>query len=150
MAGTNFSFLAKEFPILFNIATAAEYNLYTDPATTLWKLRVFEEKIVDFLFEEHGLERPYNDTLHTRILLLEDERIIQPNIASLIHSIKHKGNAAVHDSRGTVEDAKTILFSAFKVAKWFYQSYSTDNHNIADLKFSMPPNLDARHALNEL
>lgn len=100
--------------------------------------------------EEHDLEKPYNDTLHTRIVLLEDERIIQPNIASLIHAIKQKGNAAAHDSKGSVEEAKTILMSAFKVAKWFYQTYSQANNNIADLKFSIPPNKDARHALHEL
>lgn len=150
MTSTNFGFLAKEFPILFNIATSAEYNLYTEPGTTLWKLRVFEEKIVEYLIEEHDLDKPYSDTLHNRIILLEDERILQPNIASLIHAIKQKGNAAAHDSRGTVEEAKTILMSAFKVAKWFYQTYSQANNNIVDQKFSIPPNQDARHALNEL
>jgi type I restriction enzyme, R subunit len=150
MTSTNFSFLAKEFPILFNVATSAEYNLYVDPATALWKLRVFEEKIVEYLIEEHDLDRPYSDTPHNRIILLEDERILQPNISSLIHAIKQKGNAAAHDSRGTVEEAKTILMSAFKVAKWFYETYSQANNNIADLKFSIPPNQDARHALSEL
>jgi type I restriction enzyme R subunit len=150
LTSTNFGFLAKEFPILFNIATSAEYNLYTEPGTTLWKLRVFEEKIVEYLIEEHDLDKPYSDTLHNRIILLEDERIVQPNIASLIHAIKQKGNAAAHDSKGTVEEAKTILMSAFKVAKWFYQTYSQANNNIADQKFSIPPNQDARHVLSEL
>jgi len=150
MTSSNFTYLETEFPILYNIGCSAEYNLHSDPVTTLWKLRVFEEKIVDYLFEEHNLEKPRENTLHNRIRILEDERILQPNIASLIHNIKHKGNIATHESKGTLEDAKTILFSAFKVAKWFYQSYSTENRNIVDLKFSIPPNQDARHALNEL
>lgn len=147
---SNFIFLEKEFPILFNIGSAAEYNLHTDPVTTLWKLRVFEEKLVEYLYEEHRLDKPRENTLHNRIRILEDERILQPNIASLIHNIKHKGNIAAHDSKGSLEDAKSILFSSFKIAKWFYQTYSAENNNIADLKFSMPANLDARHALNEL
>ena len=150
MTYSNFTFLEKEFPILFNIASAAEFNLHADPGTALWKLRVLEEKIVDYLIEEHNLEKPYNDSLHTRILLLEAERILQPNIASLVHAIKKKGNEAAHHSRGTIDDAKTMLLSAFKVSKWFYQSYSAENSNIADLKFRMPDNLDARHALSEL
>lgn len=150
MSPSNFIFLENEFPILFNTGCAAEYNLHTDPGTALWKLRLLEEKIVDYIIEEHRLERPYEDTLHNRIRLLEEERIIQPNIASLMHGIKHKGNQAVHDARATVDDAKTILMSAIKVVKWFYQTYSAENKNIADLKFSIPANLDARHALHEL
>ena len=147
---SNFHFLEKEFPILFNIGTAAEYNLHSDPVTTLWKLRLFEEKMVEYLFEEHGFDKPYDNTLHNRIKLLEDEKILLPNIASLIHGIKHKGNIATHESKGSIDDAKTMLMSAFKVAKWFYQTYSTENNNIADAKFNIPQNLDARHALNEL
>lgn len=150
MTYSNFAFLEKEFPILFNIANAAEYHLYADPGISLWKLRVLEEKIVDYLVEEHNLEKPYNDSLHTRIQLLETERILPPNIASLVHAIKKKGNEAAHHSRGTVDDAKTLLLSAFKVSKWFYQSYSAENANIVDLKFRMPENLDARQKLSEL
>lgn len=147
---SNFIFLENEFPILFNIGQAAEYNLHSDPVVTLFKLRLLEEKIVDYLFEEHNLNRPYDDTLHNRLKQLEEERIVQPNIASLLHGIKHKGNQAVHGSKGSIEDAKTILFSSFKIAKWFYQAYSVNNKNIADVKFHIPENLDARHALNEL
>lgn len=150
MPHSNFSFLEREFPILYNIGGAAEYNLYSDPAISLLKLRVFEEKMVDYLFEEHNLDKPYDNTLHNRIRLLEDEKLLLPNIASLIHSIKHKGNIAAHESKGSLEDAKTMLMSAFKVAKWFYQTYSNENLNITDLKFSLPPNQDSRYALNEL
>ncbi|MEQ8361536.1 MAG: type I restriction-modification system endonuclease [Cyclobacteriaceae bacterium] len=150
MAQSNFIFLENEFPILFNIGQAAEYNLHSDPVVTLFKLRLLEEKIIDYLFEEHNLNRPYEDTLHNRLKQLEEERIVQPNIASLLHGIKHKGNQAVHGSKGSIADAKTILFSSFKIAKWFYQTYSAENKNIADLKFHIPANLDARHALNEL
>jgi type I restriction enzyme R subunit len=150
MAVSNFSFLEKEFPILFNIGSAAEYHLHTDPSVTLTKLRQFEEKMVEYLFEEHHLDKPYDDNLHNRIRVLENDNIIQSNIASLIHNIRQKGNQAAHDSKGSIDDAKTILFSAFKVAKWFYQTYSTENKNIDDVKFSPPANLDARHVLREL
>jgi len=126
MNSPNFNYLEKEFPLLYNIGCSAEYNLHSDPVTTLWKLRVFEEKIVEYLFEEHSFEKPRENTLHYRIKVLEDEGILQPNIASLIHNIKHKGNIAAHDSKGSLEDAQTNLFSAFKIAKWFYQSYSSE------------------------
>lgn len=150
MASSNFIFLEREFPILYNIGAAAEYNLYGDPTISLLKLRVFEEKMVDYLFEEHNLDKPYDNTLHNRIKVLEDEKVLLPNIASLVHGIKHKGNIAAHESKGSLDDAKTMLMSAFKVAKWFYQTYSGENSNIADLKFSLPPNKDTRQVLQEL
>lgn len=150
MTNSNFLFLEKEFSILFSIGCAAEYHLYSDPSIALLKLRVLEEKMVDYLFEEHSLEKPRENTLHNRIRILEDEKIFLPNIASLIHGIKQKGNLAAHESKGSLDDAKTMLMSAFKVTKWFYQTYSIENKNITELKFSLPPNLDSRHALHEL
>jgi type I restriction enzyme R subunit len=44
MTPSNFSFLEHEFPILHNIASAAEYHLYADPVTALFKLRQLGEK----------------------------------------------------------------------------------------------------------
>lgn len=150
MSSSNFHFLEREFPILFNLACSAEYNLHTDAPVSLIKMRVLEEKIVEYIFEEHNLDKPYDNTLHNRIRILEDERIVAPNISSLLQGIKHKGNIAAHESRGSLDDAKTTLMSAFKVAKWFYQTYSSENKNITDLKFSLPHNQDSRHALHEL
>ena len=45
------------------------------------------------------------------------EQIIPDRVLDLFFSIKNKGNIAVHDNIGTFEDAKTILFAAFKVSK---------------------------------
>ncbi|MBT1706331.1 type I restriction-modification system endonuclease [Chryseosolibacter indicus] len=150
MTSSNFGFLEREFPLLFNTACSAEYNLHTDPVTALFKLRQFGEKLVAFIFETHGFETIADDTFHNRIRVLEDEGTLPPNIASLLHNIKHRGNIAVHQNKGTLDDAKTILFSAFKLGKWFYETYSEENKNISDHKFSIPRNLDARHALHEL
>lgn len=150
MTPSNFSFLQKEFALLHNLAAAAEYNLYTDPVGALVKLRQFGEKLTEFVFETHQFDGLAEPNFHAKIKVLEEENIFQSNIASLVHNIKHRGNIATHQVRGAVDDAKTILFSAFKLAKWFYQSYSEENADIADLKFSPPQNLDARHALNEL
>ncbi|MFW5703040.1 MAG: hypothetical protein ACOCXP_03705, partial [Candidatus Dojkabacteria bacterium] len=82
--------------------------------------------------------------------LLEEEGVLQSNIATLVHTIKHKGNVAVHENRGSQDDAKTVLFSAFKLAKWFYESYSEVAQDISEVRFSPPKNLDARHALHLL
>lgn len=150
MSQSNFSYLESEFPILFNIGQAAEFNLHQDPITCLFKLRQFGEKLTEMLFEEHHLEFPYDNSFHNRLKTLEFEGVLPSSVTDLLHTIKGKGNIAVHQNKGTLEDAKGTLFSTFKISKWFYQSYSEENKEISQLKFHVPEKLDARHALHEL
>ena len=120
---SNFVFLEEEFPILYNIGCSAEYNLHSDPVTTLWKFRVFEEKIIDYLFEEHNLAKPRENTLHNRIRVLEEERILQPNIAILIHNINPNyalGSPEIFFSM-IILKAESILFCLFKVKTNLYK-----------------------------
>jgi len=133
---SNFSYLEEEFPILFNIGQASEYHLHTDPVTSIFKIRQFSERLTEILFEEHQLEFPYENSFHNRLKTLEFERVLPYTIKDLFHSLKSKGNIAVHQNKGTVEDAKGVLFSAFKIAKWFYATYSQENRDLSDVKFS--------------
>lgn len=123
MTKSNFSYLENEFPILFNIGQAAEFNLYQDPVTCLFKLRQFGEKLSELLFEKHHLEFPYENSFHNRLKTLEFEGIIPAQVKDLLHGIKNKGNLAVHQNKGSIEEAKELLLSSFKIAKWFYQTY---------------------------
>jgi type I restriction enzyme R subunit len=150
MTASNFSYLEQEYPILFNIGQVAEYNLHSDPVTSLFKLRQFGERLTEYIFEEHHLEFPYDNSFHNRLKTLEFEGILPDRVKDLLHTIKNKGNLAVHQNKGSIEEARSILFSSFKVAKWFYQTYSDINQDISAVKFHPPANLDARHALNEL
>lgn len=150
MTFSNFSFLESEFRILSNIGQAAEFNLHQDPVTCLFKLRQFGERLTEFLFEEHHLGFPYDNTFHNRIRTLEQEGVVPAQVKDLLNSIKHKGNVAVHQNKGSLREAEELLFSTFKVARWFYQSYSKENADLAQIRFKAPEKLDARHALNEL
>lgn len=147
---SNFSFLEPEFPILFNIGQFAEFNLHQDPVTCLFKLRQFGERVTEYLFEEHHLDFPYENTFHNRIKNLELEGVIPTQVKDLLNSIKHKGNIAVHQNKGSQHEAEELLFTSFKIARWFYQSYSDENESLSAIKFQLPPKLDARHALHEL
>jgi len=146
---SNFSFLENQFPLLSNLGTASEYHLYTDPVVVLIKLRQFGERVTEIVFNEHGLQFPYDNTFHNRLKLLEDENLLPYRVKDLLFTIKNKGNSAVHDNKGSIEEAKTALFSAFKVGKWMAETYGTVE-NLDLLKYSLPPNLDARHALTLL
>jgi len=148
MNQSNFNFLEKEFPILWNIGQTAEYNVFNDPVVTIFKVRMLGEKITELIFDEHYLEFPYDNTFHNRLKTLQYEQILPISVLDLFFTIKGKGNQAVHGNKGTIDDAKSVLFSAFKLSKWFYQTYGEGN--IDNLRFSPPKNLDTRHALHVL
>ncbi len=150
MSPSNFTHLEQEFPLLYNLGLAAEYNLHNDPVTALFKLRQFVERFTETLFEEHCIEFPRENTIHNRLKTLEYEGYIEGKIKDLLFIIKNKGNIAVHDNKGSVDDAKGALYSAFVVSKWLYSTYAFTPQDISDLRFSVPEKLDTRHALHEL
>lgn len=150
MAESNFTYLENEFPLLFNLAQSAEYNLYSDSAVCIFKLRAFGEKLTEVLFEKHRLSFPFKNTFHNRLKTLEFEGILPEQVKDLLFIVKNKGNDAVHENKGSVEDAKFLLQEVFKIAKWFYETYSIANQDLKEVRFTCPENLDARHALHVL
>ncbi|RNI26467.1 DUF4145 domain-containing protein [Rufibacter latericius] len=147
MSYPNFSYLEKEFPILLNIGQSAEFHLFQGPVTSLFKIRLLGERLTEKLFEEHALEFPYENSFHNRFKTLEYERVLPSNNKDLLFYIKDKGNVAVHQNKATVYYAKHGPISAFKLSKWFYETYVCAPQEISGVKFHVPENLDNRHAL---
>ncbi|WP_422800963.1 type I restriction-modification system endonuclease [Sphingobacterium sp. Mn56C] len=150
MAKSNFQFFEEEYALLCNLAQAAEYNLYQDPATSLFKLRQYGEYMAKQIFETYGMELPEDTKFQNLVYTLRNQGILPSNVVDHFTILRKQGNDAVHDYIGTTEDATSSLFSAFKLGKWFYESYSVKNRDISSLRFSKPENLDARHALSIL
>lgn len=138
MSDSNFSYLREEYPILFNIGQSAEYQLHNDPQVTLFKVRQFGERLTELIFNEHKLEFPKPNNFHSRLKNLEYDRLIPESIKDRFFFIKQKGNLAVHDHIGTLNDAKQALFYTFKLSKWFYQTYSDSGDDVLELKFRLP------------
>lgn len=139
---SNFIFLEKEFPLLANLGILTEKYIYDDPNASLFKMRLFGEKLVEFLFEAHQLDFPYENTHFRRLEQLEDEGILEDRILSLLHTIRKSGNIAVHSGKETDNPVMGLLFSLFKVAKWFYETYSCEGIDITAIKFHTPQKVD--------
>ena len=150
MTHANFNFLEQEFPLLNNLAQAAEYNLYQDPSTSLYKLRQFGEYMTEQIFDTYGMDLPESNTFQNRVFTLRNQAILPANVVDHFTVLRHKGNTAVHGYVGNTEQAQAALLAAFKLGKWFYESYSVKNIDLTEVKFEMPANLDARHALSIL
>lgn len=138
----NFKFLSTEYPILANLGILVEKYIHEDPNTSLFKMRLFGEKMVETIFEIHQLDFPYENTAFRRLELLKDDAILEDNILSLFHTIRKSGNQAVHTGKKVEESAMRLLFSSFKIAKWFYETYSTEAADISAVKFHPPEKVD--------
>lgn len=150
MAKSNFQFLEEEYALLYNLAQAAEYNLYQDPATSLFKLRQYGEYMAKQIFETYGIDLPEDTKFQNLVYTLRNQGILPSNVIDHFTILRKQGNDAVHEYIGTTEDATSSLFSAFKLGKWFYESYSLKNRDISNIRFNKPENLDTRHALHIL
>ena len=139
---SNFRFLSSEYPILAHLGILAEKYIHDDPNSSLFKMRLFGEKMVEAIFEMHHLDFPYDNTAFRRLELLKDEAILEENILGLFHTIRKSGNQAVHDGKTGKELGMNLLFSGFKIAKWFYETYSEESTSINGLKFQQPEKID--------
>lgn len=139
---SNFKFLSSEYPILANLGTLAEKYIHDDPNSSLFKMRLFGEKTVEAIFEIHQLDFPYDNSAFRRLELLKDESILEDNILGLFHTIRKSGNQAVHDGKAGKELALNLLLSGFKIAKWFYETYSDEASDISSIKFHKPEKVD--------
>lgn len=123
---TNFEFLKPRWPELAVLGSFAERYTNTDPTSALVKLRSFCEQVVEFLFNHHGLPRPYQANLFD---LLEEASFVEavPSVVlSKLHSLRIKGNEAAHGKPASEETAEWMLREAFDLGRWLAVSYLHD------------------------
>ena len=135
---SNFIWLEEKWPNLSELGQLAEENLYTDPNTTLIKLRMFGEQVVDYIFSVAEIEEPEDPRQFARLKTLEKKELVEEEILKLLHEMRKKGNKAVHDSAGSLEEAKELLKAVYKIAIWLQYIYGS-NDDWEPSKFEFPP-----------
>lgn len=131
---SNFDFLENKYPLLANLGRLAENNLYDDPNTTLFKLRLFSEQIVKTIFSTLRLREPLQSDHNIRLNILRNDGIAPAMIVDIFHTVRKAGNKAVHEATG--EEANTILTLSFKIGLWFMSVYGRED--VSKLKY-IPP-----------
>lgn len=119
---SNFIFLQKDYPLLYNIAFLAENYLYSDPNTCMFKLRQFSEVMMGEIFKIERIPS-FEQNQARKINTLKQNDLIEPIIADIFHQLRMKGNDAVHSVYASQEVAETLLKMAYKLARWFAHSY---------------------------
>ena len=115
--------LKEKWSELADLIMFAEDYLYNDPNTTMIKLRMFSEQMVDYIFMYETIIEKAGNNLCDKMTLLERNNLINRNIASKLHELRMQGNKAVHESFDSLNEAKKLIIDSYKLIEWFVQFY---------------------------
>ncbi|MBP1950060.1 type I restriction-modification system endonuclease [Virgibacillus litoralis] len=123
MDKSNFYFLSDKWGILANLGETAESNVFIDPNTSLMKLRVFAETLTKFVLAYEEINETYDARQTDRIQALRRDDLITQELDDILHTIRKKGNKAMHEGYGTQKEAEALSHMAFRLAVWFMEVY---------------------------
>lgn len=124
---SNFEFLSGHDQLLYRLCVAAERNYHDDPNTTVIKLRQFGEAIVKHLAAVFSIGDNSGQAQVDLLKTLQVRRLIDRNVADLLHYLRKEGNAAAHQFQTTQPQAKSALKIARELALWFHRSFGGSN-----------------------
>ncbi|GGE18523.1 hypothetical protein GCM10011571_20530 [Marinithermofilum abyssi] len=75
------------------------------------------------IYAEEKLEKPEPSDQYERLKSLRYRGELPQEVIGMFHSLRKKGNKAVHDFVGTFEEAAAQLKIAYKLGVWFMQTY---------------------------
>ena len=133
---SNFSFLEDDFPVLANFGNLAEQYLYSDSNSSLMKLGMIGETIVNLMFTYDQIPKPYEDTAVLKIDTLYREGLLTKDLTDILHALRKVRNKAVHQNYSSTEDAKIFLQMAYGLCEWFMQTYG--DYTYQNKPFVMP------------
>lgn len=120
---SNFNFLIKEFPEYAQLGYLAEKNCYNDSNTSLCKLGMMTESMVNFICTAQNFENLDGSTAEKRINILKRERLITENLCNVLHELRMKRNKAIHENYNSTREVIHLLPLAYQFSVWFFNSY---------------------------
>jgi type I restriction enzyme R subunit len=134
--------------MLADLGKLAEKNIYQDSNTTLIKLGMFAELMVDYMFAYDNLEDSYDNNQSNKIKLLKQNDLLPHEIDQVLYSLRISRNKAAHENYSNVEEAKINTSLSFKLAVWFMQTYGDWSFESED--FVMPVESNEKSAIDHL
>ena len=137
----NFRFLEEKLPELACLADFAEEYVYSDPASSLVKLRSFVEKSIHIIYAELGLRESEYANLNELMNDPQFTQMISPELLTKLHAIRMNGNKAAHSHQVSTESAKWLLKEAYDISKWMHLSFN--GGKLAEINpFIIPEKID--------
>ena len=135
---SNFSFLASQEPLLYQIGTTAEASFHTDSNVTLVKLRQLAEHLTRNAAAQLGIPSGEDDNFFSLIASLKSRIDVDEKLIRLLHHLRKAGNEAVHQYRHDQAEAGKALRSAREICIWYYRTFCTPNPHFRPGPFVQP------------
>lgn len=120
---SNFGFLAEHDSLFVELTQSAERAFYSDPNTTLFKLRQLGEALAQHIAALAGITFDEQTTQADLLYKINRELKLEPVVRELFHTLRTEGNKAAHKFRTQHKEAISGLIVARKLAVWFHQSF---------------------------
>ncbi len=137
--------------MLLRLCVAAERNYHDDPNTTVIKLRQFGEAVVKHLAAVFNIAASAEQSQAELLKALQIRRLIDRNVADLLHFLRKEGNLAAHQFETTPAQAKSALKIARELALWFHRSFAkVEQRSFKAGAFQEPVAVDLQARLAEM
>lgn len=138
MKTLNFEILRDYAPDLANSGGFAERYVYSDPASSVVKLRIIAEQIVLHIFDCLDITLPKKPRLCD---LLEEpafQHVVPKAVRYKFDAVRIHGNSGAHGQEVSEETALWLLRETFQLMCWFFLTYLCREDSPCP-KFQTPP-----------
>jgi type I restriction enzyme R subunit len=134
---SQFGFLEREWPQVYEPALKAEAAVHTDPRTACFYARRALELAVSWTYKyDASLKLPYQDNLSALIHEPTFKQVAGEAVFSKARVINTLGNRAVHGHRAIPgEDATMAVRELFHVCYWLAHTYARGDRPAAGIAF---------------
>ena len=135
---SNFGFLQREWPGLYEPARRAELAVYSDPRAACFYARRGLEVAVSWMFDhDASLRLPYDDNLNSLLHEPTFQTLVGMPLFYKARAVKDLGNRAVHKS-GPIpsREAMGAVGQLFQVLFWVARTYSRGVRPADNLQFA--------------
>ena len=134
---SQFAFIQREWPAMFDAASRAEAAVHADPRTACFYARRTLELAVSWAYKHDvALRLPYQDNLSALIHEPSFQQAAGEAVFSKARVINTLGNRAVHSHRAVPEaDALAAVRELYHLAYWFARTYARAGRPAPGLAF---------------
>ena len=125
---SNFEFLKSYDAIFFKLISVAEEFYRVDPNTTVVKVRQFAEAMAKDIASKLGITSNEYSNQSDLIRILSYRLQLDYVIKELFHTIRKRGNEAVHEYETTLQTSVNTLKKAHQLAIWYHRTFGDDEH----------------------
>lgn len=119
----NFEPLRSTSPELANMGGHAEHYAYSDPESSLVKLRNFGERVVDHVYRQLRIPKPIQAKSVDLLNNASFAMAVNKDVLDKLHLLRKFGNPAAHGESVPVQNALRAVHEAWQLARWLHVTY---------------------------